>query len=63
MIRNNFMPRRVVTMSPEAYLNMTPERRANVKSARFVPPEIGDWDFGRFEVTLKFPEYRFHGRK
>ena len=63
MIKNNFMPRRVVTMSPEAYLNMTPERRANVKSARFVPPQIGDRNFGRFEVTLKFPEYRFYGRK
>ena len=58
----DFLPRRTVTMSPEAYLRMSPARRARVKSARFVPPRLGDRDFGRFEVTLKFPEVSFHVR-
>lgn len=56
----DWLPRRVVTVSPEAYLNMSPERRAEVRSVRFVPPKIGGQDFGRFELTLKTPELFGH---
>ena len=56
----DFLPRRTVTMSPEEYLNMPPESRADVRDARFVPPRIGGGDFGRFEITLNTPEYFSH---
>ena len=52
----DWLPRRIVTVSPEAYLNMSPERRADVRSARFVPPKIGGQGFGCFELTMKSPE-------
>lgn len=61
-----FSPRNIVTISPEAWLRMSPAaRRAKYKykSVRFVPPKLGDRDFGRFEVELPLTEILLNGRK
>ena len=56
----DWLPRPVILVSPEEYLNMSPERMANVRSARFVPPRIGGPGFGCFELILKTPELFAH---
>lgn len=44
-------------LTSEQYLKISDEERRNIDSCRFVPPTIGDRNFGFFSVKLKDPVY------
>ncbi len=56
-------PKKQKTISPKAYLDMTPREKSNIETCRFAPPTIGSSSFGKFVLTLKQPVYSFeHGQ-
>jgi len=50
-------PRNKLTLTPKEYISASKKDRRNFRSSRFIPPSIGDKNFGYFVVTLKHPAY------
>jgi hypothetical protein len=53
----DLIPSRKKTVSPSDFLKMTEAEKRNVKSAKFVPPNVGSKSFGSFVIILKTPVY------
>lgn len=49
--------RQVESMPPAKFLTLSPERKADIKQARIVSPQLGRGGFGYIEVTFKTPRY------
>ena len=47
-------------MKPEEFISSLGKDKYNIKSAKFVCPNIGDNDFGHFVVELKDPFYKYN---
>lgn len=45
-------------ISPREFVALTEKQRAAIKSADFVPPRLGDKDFGKVLVRYKLPVYK-----
>ena len=50
-------PHDKLTLTPKEYLSISLKDRRNIRSSCFVPPSIGDKNFGHFVVKLKSPVY------
>lgn len=49
--------RKVEKMPAKKFLDLSPERKADIKSVRIVSPKLGKPGFGYVEVTYKTPRY------
>jgi hypothetical protein len=47
-------------MKPEEFVSSLKENKHNIKSSKFVSPDIGDNGFGHFVVELKDPFYTYN---
>ena len=48
-------------ISPEEYLNLTKEQKAEIKDIQIVPPRIGSRSLGLFRITRRSPVYEIEG--
>ncbi len=65
---SNFIPLEPIKekkLTPQEYLNLSSEEKANILSSRIIPPSsdhTGAWNFGYISVELKNPIYTYkHG--
>lgn len=49
------VPVRREALTPEEYRRLTSESQTTIARARYVPPQLGDGGFGRFEVEYSIP--------
>lgn len=50
-------------LTPEEFLRLSDEERANLRATRVVPPQLGEAGFGYIEVQFKIPVYwALHGK-
>jgi hypothetical protein len=47
----------VEVISAKDFVEMTPQRKAEIKSARIEPPKLGSKSFGGIRVEYKSPKY------
>ncbi len=45
-------------LSPQRYLALSPQEKANISQAKIIPPVLGEKDFGKIQVDYKFPLYK-----
>lgn len=45
-------------ISPEEYLKLTDADKTNIESCKIIPPNLGDNNFGKIEVSYKYPIYK-----
>ncbi len=58
----NLYPQKDILLTPEEYLKLVEKDRSAVKSAKIVPPKLGEKGFGKLRVNPKTPTYS-NGRK
>lgn len=46
------------TISPEKYLNLSENEKLNISQVKIVPPQLGQKDFGKIQVTYKSPIFK-----
>lgn len=46
------------TISPERYLNLSENEKMNISQARIIPPQLGQKDFGKIQITYKSPIFK-----
>ena len=47
-------------ISPKTFLSLSDKEKRNIKSYDFIPPAIGDNNFGKFAITMKYSTYTAH---
>ena len=47
-------------ISAKSFLSLSDKEKRNIKSCEFIPPAIGDNNFGKFVITMKYPVYTAH---
>lgn len=44
-------------ITPERFMRLTEKEKKNIKEIHFIPPKLGDKNFGSFRLTYKRPIY------
>ena len=53
----DLVPKNKIVITPKKFLSLSAKERRNIRSAKFIPPSIGDKNFGSFVIKLKRPQY------
>jgi hypothetical protein len=59
---NSTLLRPIKTEQVTAIQFLTISKKSNnIEKSRFIPPSLGDKDFGKFEITYRIPELKHVG--
>jgi hypothetical protein len=50
-------------ISPKFFLSLSDKEKRNIESCEFVPPVIGQNNFGKFVINIKNPVYTIYHDK
>lgn len=45
-------------LTPEQFINLTDDQRANIKSVDIIPPKLGGNHFGKILIKKYYPDFK-----